>query len=118
MAKQGSFYNSLMMNITKLARKSNLCRKTVRERLREGWNSSQIKRFYERHRRIRKAEAVKTKTALLIDEIERNSGCKFCSLLARIYEKTQNLDEIAEYMGITRQQLEQCMKLKNIRIKK
>ena len=90
------------MTISELSRLLHLSRKTVRERLKDGWSIEEIKRFYKNKGRIAKKEVHKRNVL----EIESLTGENFETTIKKIMTWTNDKQEIAQSLGLQVEDLE------------
>ena len=101
------------MTISELSRILKVCRKTIRERLREGWSVSNIKDYYSKKRRVTNNKKNHLNVENKIQAIESMTGESLEVTLKKILTWTNNKEEIAFALGITEEEFEQCIRAKS-----
>lgn len=99
------------MTISEISRRLNICRLTVRKRLREGWSTKQIQEFYKTNKRFNQTVADSALEIQLINEIEQRTGESFICTVRKILQFTNKTEEISKALGITAKQFEICSKI-------
>lgn len=97
-----------MKSISAVSRDLKLCRKTVRERIRQGWNFDKIKNFYSSHKRLRTRNN-KKKAETIISQIEAATGEQFQITIRKIINWSTNKKEIADALEISVAELDSCL---------
>ena len=97
------------MTISELSRSLNVCRKTVRERLREGWSVSNIKKFYSQRKRVTNKKT-QVNVQEKIQSIESMTGESFEITIKKILTWTSDKREIASALELSVEELESCVR--------
>jgi hypothetical protein len=96
-----------LKSITALSKELKLCRKTIRERIKQGWNIDRIQRFYSKHQRLR---ATANNAEQLIKSIEAKTGEEFHITIKKITSWSTDKNEIAAALEISVDELNNCLK--------
>lgn len=98
-----------MTTISELSRSLNVCRKTVRDRIKDGWSVSRIKQFYSKKKRVREKPS-QINVQEKIQRIEVLTGESFETTIKKILIWTTDKSEIASALELSPEELESCIR--------
>lgn len=97
-----------MTSVSALSRDFNLCRKTIRNRIKQGWSLEKIRKFYLAHKRFNSKAENPTE---IIQQIEAKTGEQFQITINKIMRWSTNKKEIAQALELSESELNQCLQV-------